>query len=256
LELKAKKDREKKEKEEKERLEKEEQERIQHEKEEQERIQHEMEEQDKREHGRDWDDKNWHCHCEYDQNEHCKCKSNENQRRLVRRMQPDAHAAVSLPRAPLRWGDLNVLHTTDTHGWLEGHLKEPNYGADWGDFVSFAAHMRRKASNLGVDLLLIDSGDLHDGNGLSDATSPNGAVSNPIFENVDYDLLTIGNHELYMSEIAYDHFNQFAKVFGDRYLTSNVQIKNPAGDFQYIGKQYRYFETNHGEFRRRWIGSF
>ena len=36
------------------------------------------------------------------------------------------------------------------------------------------------------------SGDLHDGNGLSDATKPNGKFSNPIFENVDYDVLTIG----------------------------------------------------------------
>lgn len=35
-------------------------------------------------------------------------------------------------------------------------------------------------------------GDLHDGSGLSDSTTPNGLVSNPIFEQVDYDLLTIG----------------------------------------------------------------
>lgn len=47
---------------------------------------------------------------------------------------------------------------TDTHGWLEGHLKEQNYGADWGDFVSFSTHMKHKAGNLGVDLLLVDTG--------------------------------------------------------------------------------------------------
>lgn len=35
-------------------------------------------------------------------------------------------------------------------------------------------------------------GDLHDGAGLSDATDPNGLVSNPIFEDVQYDLLSIG----------------------------------------------------------------
>ena len=51
--------------------------------------------------------------------------------RNVRRMQPDAESATSLPRSPLSWGQLNFLHTTDTHGWLEGHLKEQNYGADW-----------------------------------------------------------------------------------------------------------------------------
>lgn len=167
--------------------------------------------------------------------------------RLTKRIQPDAQTASSSPRAPLEWGQLNVLHTTDTHGWLEGHIKEKNYGADWGDFVSFTRHMKHKAGNLGVDLLLIDTGDLHDGNGLSDASSPNGAVSNVIFENVDYDLLTIGNHELYITDIAYETFNQFSKVYGERYVTSNVQIINPStGAFEYVGQKYRYFTTAHG----------
>ncbi|KAK7551518.1 Metallo-dependent phosphatase-like protein [Phyllosticta citricarpa] len=162
-------------------------------------------------------------------------------------MQPDAKEAANPPKGPLEWGQINFLHTTDTHGWLEGHIKEQNYGADWGDFVSFVAAMKCQAQEYGVDLLLIDTGDLHDGAGLSDATEPNGQLSNPIFQNIDYDLLTIGNHELYVTEIAYEHFNQFAKVYGDRYLTSNVQILNPSnGQFEYLGKQYRYFTTEHG----------
>lgn len=80
------------------------------------------------------------------------------QTRLVRRMQPDAQNATSGPKAPLEWGQVNFIQTTDTHGWLEGHIKERNYGADWGDFVSFTAHMKQKAKSLGVDLLLIDTG--------------------------------------------------------------------------------------------------
>ena len=67
-----------------------------------------------------------------------------------------------------------------------------NYGADWGDFVSFTRHMQQKAGNLGVDLLIVDTGDLHDGNGDSDAEKPDGSLSNPIFENINYDVLTIG----------------------------------------------------------------
>jgi 2',3'-cyclic-nucleotide 2'-phosphodiesterase (5'-nucleotidase family) len=78
--------------------------------------------------------------------------------RLVRRMQPDALNATANPKGPLAWGQLNFLHTTDTHGWLEGHLKEHNYGADWGDFVSFVKDMRKKATAYRVDLLLIDTG--------------------------------------------------------------------------------------------------
>lgn len=82
-------------------------------------------------------------------------------KRLVRRMQPESLNATSKPRGPLEWGQINFLHTTDTHGWLEGHLKEKNYGADWGDYVSFVKHMRKKADQLNVDLLLIDTGLFH-----------------------------------------------------------------------------------------------
>jgi 2',3'-cyclic-nucleotide 2'-phosphodiesterase (5'-nucleotidase family) len=78
--------------------------------------------------------------------------------RMVRREQPEALNASDGPRAPLEWGQLNFLHTSDTHGWLEGHLKEPSYGADWGDFVSFADAMKRKARSIGVDLLIVDTG--------------------------------------------------------------------------------------------------
>jgi 2',3'-cyclic-nucleotide 2'-phosphodiesterase (5'-nucleotidase family) len=52
----------------------------------------------------------------------------------------------------------DFMHTTDTHGWLEGHIKEQNYGADWGDFVSFTKRMKSRARKLGVDLLLVDTG--------------------------------------------------------------------------------------------------
>lgn len=160
---------------------------------------------------------------------------------LEKRMQPDAQVAAYGPcRGELAWGELNVIHTTDTHGWLEGHILEKNYGADWGDFVSFSKAMKNKADRYGVDLLIIDTGDLHDGAGLSDATTPNGVLSNPIFDNVDYDLLTIGNHELYVSDVAYEHFLNFSRVWGEKYLTSNVQIRNrTSGDWQYIGQQYR-----------------
>jgi 2',3'-cyclic-nucleotide 2'-phosphodiesterase (5'-nucleotidase family) len=51
--------------------------------------------------------------------------------RNVRRMQPDAQNATTTPKSPLEWGQINFMHTTDTHGWLEGHIKEQNYGADW-----------------------------------------------------------------------------------------------------------------------------
>lgn len=95
----------------------------------------------------------------------------------------------------LTWGDINVIHTTDIHGWYQGHLHshepEPNYSGDWGDFASFVSHMRLQAKQKGVDLLVVDSGDLHDGAGLSDGFPPSqvdGQVSNQFHSMIRYDL--------------------------------------------------------------------
>lgn len=74
--------------------------------------------------------------------------------------QKEAFNTTEIPRATLPWGMVNFLHTTDTHGWLDGHANVPSWGADWGDFVSFVMHMKDKALKKKVDLLLIDSGAL------------------------------------------------------------------------------------------------
>ena len=102
-------------------------------------------------------------------------------------------APITPPTRPLEWGDLNIIHTTDSHGWLLGHQKtsfpEPNYSGDLGEFASFVSHMKEIAKvsrgdipgcmeslmnvqKRGVDLLLVDSGDIHDGTGLSDGGPP------------------------------------------------------------------------------------
>lgn len=38
--------------------------------------------------------------------------------------QPGAVKPVAAPMRDLEWGQLNFLHTTDTHGWLGGHFQE------------------------------------------------------------------------------------------------------------------------------------
>jgi 2',3'-cyclic-nucleotide 2'-phosphodiesterase (5'-nucleotidase family) len=38
--------------------------------------------------------------------------------------QPSAPEPVAAPMRDLPWGQLNFLATTDTHGWLAGHLQE------------------------------------------------------------------------------------------------------------------------------------
>jgi 2',3'-cyclic-nucleotide 2'-phosphodiesterase (5'-nucleotidase family) len=38
--------------------------------------------------------------------------------------QPGAAEPIAAPIRDLKWGQINFLHTTDTHGWLGGHLLE------------------------------------------------------------------------------------------------------------------------------------
>ena len=45
-------------------------------------------------------------------------------RKGVSAAQPSAASPVSAPLRGLPWGQLNFLHTTDTHGWHAGHLQE------------------------------------------------------------------------------------------------------------------------------------
>jgi 2',3'-cyclic-nucleotide 2'-phosphodiesterase (5'-nucleotidase family) len=107
--------------------------------------------------------------------------------------------------------------------------------------------MKKTAREKNVDLLLVDAGDLHDGNGLGDLSDPSGKYTLPIFADIDYDILTIGNHELYESEIAYDTYKQFTKFYGEKYVTSNVEILNPdTQEYETLGSKYRYFTTEHG----------
>ncbi len=128
-------------------------------------------------------------------------------------------------------------------GWFAGHLAEPNFSADWGDYVSFLAHMREKAKKLGVDLIVIDTGDRHDGTGLSDATYPDGEITQAIFKDTDYDFVTLGNHELYREEVSLQEYNMISQYYGDRYLSSNVDILLENDTWVPFGNKYHVFTT-------------
>ncbi|KAF9157729.1 hypothetical protein DFQ26_008415 [Actinomortierella ambigua] len=166
---------------------------------------------------------------------------------LERRAQPGAVQPPPVELRPLTWGDVNFISTTDSHGWLAGHPRVSDFSADFGDFASFVKNMRKKAERMRKDLFVIDSGDLHDGNGLSDSTPLNGQVSDPIFSAMKYDMLTIGNHELYQNSVAESMHKNYAPKWGKRYLTSNVYIKDAnTNKTTPIGHQYSVFHGRYG----------
>ncbi|KAL2269604.1 hypothetical protein VTJ83DRAFT_1788 [Remersonia thermophila] len=159
--------------------------------------------------------------------------------------QPGAPQPV--PGSPMRdlvWGKLNFLHTTDTHGWHAGHLQEAQYSADWGDYVSFAEHMRARADREGVDLLLVDTGDRVDGNGLYDASDPKGHYYYDIFREQPMDIISSGNHELYVADTADRERARMVPNFRDSYVASNLDYVDPAtGERAPMAQRYRRFRT-------------
>ncbi|KAJ6532281.1 Metallo-dependent phosphatase-like protein [Mycena vulgaris] len=164
---------------------------------------------------------------------------------------------VSPPSRELQWGEINVIATTDTHGWLLGHTKEsppePNYSGNWGDYSAFVTHMKELAVEKDVDLLLVDSGDLHDGTGLTDGF-PAGGVdaqdSNEFFKQIPYDVLAIGNHELYTYANTFDMHMNFGPHYKGRYLSSNANITvfdaNNRSVSVPVGSRFRKFQTRKG----------
>ncbi|KAF7547496.1 hypothetical protein G7Z17_g7707 [Cylindrodendrum hubeiense] len=163
---------------------------------------------------------------------------------LARASQPGAAKPIAAPMRDLNWGQLNFIHTTDTHGWLGGHLQEPQYSADWGDYVSFTHHMRKQADDKGIDLLVIDSGDRVEGNGLYDASHPKGLFQYGIYAEADVDIICTGNHELYQAYSAYCEHNITVPNYKENYIASNLDYIEPeTGDRVPQAQRYRKFKT-------------
>ncbi|KAI0803616.1 ser/Thr protein phosphatase family [Xylaria sp. FL0064] len=155
--------------------------------------------------------------------------------------QPGAPEPVAAPMRELEWGQINFLHTTDIHGWLGGHLQEPQYSADWGDYISFTEHMQRIADEKGVDLLVVDTGDRIEGNGLYDGSSPKGNYSYDIFDQQKVDIICTGNHELYQEDSVAREHSITVPHFKKSYIASNLDYMEPETGNQ-IPQAQRYIK--------------
>lgn len=105
--------------------------------------------------------------------------------------------------------------------------RRPSYSADWGDYVSFTTRMREKAEAQGQDLLVIDTGDRVEGNGLYDSSEPKGIYLSDILQHQHIDLLTSGNHELYKQNTSEAELLVTVPNFRGNYLASNIDIIHP-----------------------------
>jgi len=120
----------------------------------------------------------------------------------------------------------------------------PSFSADWGDYISFAKHLRDKADAEGSDLLLIDTGDRIEGNAIYDSSKPRGKFTYEIAKEQSIDLICSGNHELYKAESANGEFYHTVPDFKGHYLASNLDIINPdTGKRQPLAPRFKKFTT-------------
>ena len=129
-------------------------------------------------------------------------------------------------------------------GVLAHISSRPNYSADWGDYVSFAERLRDKADQDNSDILLIDTGDRVEGNGLYDASKPKGKYTANIIKEQDIDVICSGNHELYKQSTSEREYFETAPNFQGNYLASNIDILDPkSGDKIPLAQRYKKFTT-------------
>jgi hypothetical protein len=95
-----------------------------------------------------------------------------------------------------------------------------------------------------VDLLLIDTGDRIEGNGLYDASDPKGIYTRDIFKEQDIDIICSGNHELYKTNSSNNEYLYTVPNFKGNYLASNLDIFDPeTGERVPLARRYRKFTT-------------
>lgn len=139
---------------------------------------------------------------------------------------------------------VNILHTTDIHGWVAGHSHNTTLNADFGDFHSMLLHMHSNAIQNGEELFLFDTGDLIEGTGLSDATTIHGQYIFEILKNVSsYSGLTMGNHDIGHPEVVDLMRASFIPFWNGTYLTANSVMKS---NDDFIGEAYTVFTTHLG----------
>jgi len=104
--------------------------------------------------------------------------------------------------------------------------------------------MRAKADNDGSDILLVDTGDKVEGNGLFDASDPKGEYTYGIFARQEIDIICPGNHELYKRNTSENEYLKTKPSFGSSYIASNVDILEPeSGKRVPLAQRFRKFTT-------------
>lgn len=83
-----------------------------------------------------------------------------------------------------------------------------------------------------------------EGNGLYDASNPKGKYTTDIVKQQHIDVVTVGNHELYVANTSLREFKQVVPDFKNSYIASNLDFHNPKnGELEPLAPRFRKFTT-------------
>ncbi|KAE8538919.1 hypothetical protein D1P53_005287 [Cryptococcus gattii VGV] len=145
---------------------------------------------------------------------------------------PLAALELPVPTAHLEWKQANFISISDSHG------KYPDPSPSGNMLIH---HSHRLAPRT-------PTWDHHDGSGLVSSSPDSASLAEDIFSMIQYDVITIGNHELYHYADALDIYENQER-WGGRYVTSNVNITvEREGEWQSvpIGHTHLKFTTKQG----------
>ncbi|KAK2951791.1 putative phosphoprotein phosphatase [Blattamonas nauphoetae] len=131
--------------------------------------------------------------------------------------------------------NITILHTTDIHGWIYGHRHDKSMDADLADLHSAISIMKKKQSDSNL-VFAFDTGDLMDGTGLSELTTPKGKSIFYAMKSMPYDAMSIGNHELQNPTSMNYMMESFIPAMNGRYLAGQSVHKSPPKS---MGAPYR-----------------
>ena len=93
-------------------------------------------------------------------------------------------------------------------------------------------------------MLVIDTGDRVEGNGLYDSSEPKGIYLSEILRHQHIDVITSGNHELYKQNTSESEYFTTVPNFRGRYLASNIDIHHPVtNELVPLAPRYKKFTT-------------
>ncbi|CAL5995779.1 5'_nucleotidase family protein [Hexamita inflata] len=128
---------------------------------------------------------------------------------------------------------LDLLQVSDIHGYIAGQRHFPEY-ADLPSFLSYKEQLQQQNPDVAQYSIVV--GDLCEGTGLSDLTSPKCAFIYEAISMCNFTTVIPGNHDIQYADTVQWVDENRQKLFQDRYLASNVYFSNGTA----ISNQYKY----------------